>query len=147
METSLSGKTPSGDKMASDHLAAALFAWGDFRDLEARLGPVKGVWRTSAGYAGENPSNKAGGYCDAVLIEYFPQTLSYGQLLELFMNWCVSRPDAGKAGEDKEPVIFYQTVREKRLAQATVERNALLFGVSRVRVLPFKAFYRKKEAV
>ncbi|MBQ9564723.1 MAG: hypothetical protein IJU98_03950 [Synergistaceae bacterium] len=133
METSLLSRVPSGGT-AVDHLATAAFAWGNLKDMEARLGLVNGVWEICDGYAD--------GDFRAVLVVYSPQTLSYGQLLELLMDWYISHPEA--RGRE-EPVIFYQTVREKRLAQATVERSALLLGALKVRMLPFKAFRREKE--
>ena len=137
MKTSLPGGMPlRHSKSTPDHLARAVFALGNVDSLEARLGLVNGVFEVCDGYAD-------GGF-HAVLIEYSPQTLSYGQLLELLMDWYISRLNVWNG---EEAVIFYQTAREKRLAQATVERSALLLGALKVRVLPFKTFYSEKEEI
>lgn len=145
VRTLLSEKTPRIDTMAPARLEVALFAMGSFKDSEARLGLTRGVWRTCVGYAGgtlpdptyENP----GDHAETVRVEYDPLTISYGQLLELFMNWyCASSLDASPRFA---PRIFVRNEKERRLAQAAVERNALCGRANpQTRILPSKVFHR-----
>ena len=136
--------------MVPEHLEIALFALGSFQDAEARLGFTRGVWRTCAGYAGgvfPSPShNDAGDHIEAVRVEYDPQTASYGQLLELFTCWYRTGPLDTTPGHGA--VIFVRTAKERRLAQAAVERSSLCCGSSRppVRVLPLRAFFPAENA-
>ena len=130
---------PPIDRMTPAHLETAVFALGDFRDAEARLGFMKGVWRTCVGYAGgTSPSPReenAGDHLQAVMVDYAPQTVTYGQLLELLMHW---------RGGGAPVSIFVRTETERRLARASVERNGI--GASSngpmARVLTFKKFHR-----
>ena len=131
------------DAMAPDHLETALFSFGDFRDSEALLGSMKGVWRTCVGYVGGiAPDYGAGNHAEAVLVEYAPQTVSYGQLLELFMHWRCSAAFDGTPPHGA--IIFFKTEKERRLAQAAIDRNALCGGERSptTHILPFKAFQR-----
>ncbi|MCR5346380.1 MAG: peptide-methionine (S)-S-oxide reductase [Fretibacterium sp.] len=135
---------PRIDTMVPEPLETALFALGSFQDMEARLGFVRGVWRTCTGYAGgmfPSPSyENTGDHIEAVSVEYDPQGVSYGQLLELFMGW--HRTAALDTAPRHRAVIFVQTEKERRLARAAVERSALCGseGHPPVRVLPLKTF-------
>ena len=135
--------------MVPDHLEVALFSLGNFKDSEARLGLTKGVWRTCVGYAGgvfpEPSYDNIGDHSEAVMAEYAPHTLTYGQLLELFMRWyCAAPLDASPR---HAAIIFVRTETERRLAKAAVERGALC-GKARpgVRIVPFKSFHRAENA-
>lgn len=143
--SSLTERIPPIDAMAPARLETALFAAGSFQDTEARFGFVGGVWRTSVGYAGgtfPNPCRgNEGDHLEAVTVEYSPRTISYGQLLELFMCWYCAAPS------DQCAAIFVRTPQERRLAQAAVERGSLCRRDRPApRVLPFKTFIRAENA-
>ena len=109
------------------------------------LGITRGVWRTSVGYAGGSfptPTyDDAGDHVETVRVEYDPRTISYGQLLELFMCWYCTAPS------DQCAAIFVRTPQERRLAQAAVERGSLCRRDRPApRVLPFKTFIRAENA-
>ena len=140
---------PPIDSMAPDRLETALFALGNFQETEARLGFIRGVWRTCTGYAGglfPSPCYEdIGDHLEAVSVQYDPQMVSYGQLLELFTGWYRVAPPY--AASRHSAVIFVRTEKERRLARAAVERSTLCrfdAGTSTerpsVRVLPFKNF-------
>ncbi|MCR4818833.1 MAG: peptide-methionine (S)-S-oxide reductase [Fretibacterium sp.] len=135
---------PPIDAMAPTRLETALFALGRFQDAEARLGFTKGVWRTCVGYAGgvfSSPSYEdIGDHMEAVRVEYDPQSVSYGQLLELFTCWYRMIPL--DAVQRHSAVIFVKTEKERRLARAAVERSTLCGGPAQpaARVLPLKTF-------
>ena len=134
--------------MTPDHLEKALFVAGSFRDAEAKFGLTRGVWRTCVGYAGGSyptPSyNDIGDHAEAVMVEYAPQTISYGQLLEIFLCCCVP----ADATPRRQAAVFFRTEQERRLARAAVERRSLCncgYSCSQVRILPFKTFFRAEN--
>lgn len=142
--TALSERIPRIDGMAPKLLEAAVFSMGCFKGSEARLGLIKGVWKTSVGYAGgafPSPTyENVGDHTEAVRVEYDPQTLSYGQLLELFLCWyCTSPLDPMPR---RSAHIFVRDVKERRLAQAAVDRSTLCGrDHPKARIVPLKAFY------
>lgn len=144
VRTALSERTPRIDRMAPEPLEAAMFSMGCFKGSEARLGLIKGVWKTCVGYAGgvfPTPTyDDIRDHIETVRVEYDPQTVSYGQLLELFLCWyCTSPLDAAPR---RAPHIFVRSAKEHRLAQAAVDRSILCGrGYPRARIVPFKTFY------
>lgn len=144
VRTALSEKSPPIDAMAPAQLEVALFSMGCFRGSEARLGFTKGVWKTCVGYAGgafPSPTyDNIGDHVETVRVEYDPRTISYGQLLELFMYWyCASPLDPSPR---RAALIFVRDAKERRLAQAAVDRNVLCGrGYPKARIVPFKSFH------
>lgn len=145
MRTILSERSPRIDAMAPARLEVALFSMGCFKSSEARLGITRGVWHTCVGYAGgafPSPTyDDVGDHTEAVMAEYDPGAISYGQLLELFMYWYCASPL--ETSPRRAPRIFVRDVKERRLAQAAIERNALCGkDYPRAHIVPFKTFYR-----
>lgn len=146
------GPLPGGqliDEIVPDRLETALFALGGFEKAEARLGFTRGVWRTCVGYAGgvfPHPCHAdAGDHIEVVRVEYDPESVSYGQLLELFMHWYCSSP------LDPDPqhaaAVFVRTEKERRLAQAAVDRCYLCSQeYLKARILAFKSFHLAENA-
>jgi len=138
---------PRIDRMIPLRLDFALFGMERFFDSEPRFGIEKGVWRTVAGYSGgryEKPSYKdLGDHVEAVMVEYAPHSLSYGQLLDIFLNrygcceglssQCISH-------------VFVKNESEKRLAEAAFERHKLRSsGESRVKIAACKTFHTAEQ--
>lgn len=134
------------DSMAPPGLESALFGVGCWLNSEPRFGVVRGVWKTTVGYGGgrfENPSHKdMGDHIETVMVEYDPRTVTYGQLLDIFLSWicsqenqwrtrddelCVLRPSAlpSSALPRHAPCVFVRNGGEKRLAEAAIERHNL----------------------
>ena len=135
---------PRIDRMMPRRLDSALFGMGNFFDSEPRFGIAKGVWRTIVGYSGgqyEKPSlEDPGDHVGVVMVEYDPLALSYGQLLDIFLNCCGCL--------ENQPFhyishVFVKNEFEKRLAQAAVSRYELRAGNGgSVRVAMHKTFHK-----
>ena len=130
--------------MVPDRLETAVFSMGCFKGSEARLGLIKGVWRTGVGYSGgafPSPTyDNIGDHAETVRVEYDSRTISYGQLLELFMCWyCASPLDPAPR---RAAFIFVRDAKERRLAQAAVDRSVLCGrDYPKARIVPFKSFH------
>ena len=135
---------PRIDRMMPRRLDSAFFGVGSFFDFEPRFGIAKGVWRTVVGYSGgryESPSYEdPGDHVGVVMVEYDPLGLSYGQLLDIFLNCCGCRENSSFQCISR---IFVKNEFEKRLAQAAVARHELQTGSEdSVKVTMHKIFYR-----
>jgi peptide-methionine (S)-S-oxide reductase len=130
--------------MAPQRLEAAVFAMGSFLRTEARFGVIRGVWKTSVGYAGGRhaapSSSDTRDHIEAVRVEYDPVTISYGQLLELFLEWGISSGDP--CFPRYAPCVFVKNEFEKRMAQAATDRCRLRPEASpRIRIAAYRAFH------
>jgi peptide-methionine (S)-S-oxide reductase len=124
------------DQMAPGGLESAFFSMGCFLALEPRFGLVKGVWKTTVGYGGGRYSapsyGDAGDHSEVIMVEYDPRVVSYGQLLELFLLWCVRSRRHSHSRSPSLPLspafsrrdfrVFVKSAFERRLAQAAIER-------------------------
>ena len=113
----------------------ALFGAGCFWCVEAVFQRVPGVKSVTPGYAGghvRNPTYEqvcAGntGHAEVARIEYDPQTVSYGRLLDLL--WEMHDPttlnrQGADAGAQYRSVIFTTTEAQKKTAEASREALA-----------------------
>jgi peptide-methionine (S)-S-oxide reductase len=119
-----------------------------FLSSEPQFGITKGIWKTTVGYAGgryDSPSyGDRGDHVQAVMVEYDPLTVSYGQLLEIFLLWQKPPQESGLPGGAS--YIFVKNEFEKRLAQAARERYELCSGNSCETVLSVcKSFYEAES--
>jgi peptide-methionine (S)-S-oxide reductase len=161
------------DQMAPRCLESAFFGMGCFLALEPRFGLTKGVWKTTVGYGGGRYSTPSYGdvrdHSEVVMVEYDPHTVTYGQLLELFLLWTsrlrkpgpvlssvlssvpssVSSPAppfSTPAFPKRAFRVFVKNASERRLAQAAIERcEHSGTNASVTRISTAGSFYRAEE--
>lgn len=110
--------------------AQATFAGGCFWCMEPPFDELDGVTATTSGYAGgdtENPTYEQvthgdTGHVEVVQVTYDPDRISYEELLEVYWpNTDPTDPDGQfcDRGDSYRPAIFYNSERQKRLAEAS----------------------------
>lgn len=134
----------------------AVFAGGCFWGTQAVFERVKGVLKTTAGYAGgsastatyEQVTTETTGHAESVQVVYDPSEITYGQLLRIFFSVAHDPTQLNQQGPDIGPsyrsAIFYGNDEQKRLATeyirqldaAHVFRKAIA-----TQVTPLKGFY------
>lgn len=115
-------------------METACFAAGCFWGVERTFSRLDGVVHTETGYTGgskEDPSyeevcRENTGHAEAVLVEYDPSVISYGNLLRIFFE--CHDPTQGMrqgadVGEQYRSAIFYTTEEQAKEA----ERALLLY--------------------
>lgn len=118
--------TPTGDHQL------AVFAQGCFWGVEERFRKVPGVVATAVGYTGgnvDNPTYEAvcthtTRHAEAVLVEFDPKQVTYGQLLDFF--WKTHDPTSGDrqgpdVGDSYRSAIF--TFGPEQLKEALASRE------------------------
>ena len=138
---------PRIDRMMPQRLDSAFFGMGHFFDYEPRFGVAKGVWRTAVGYSGgryESPSyENLGDHVEVVMVEYDPMAISYGQLLDIFLNYCGCRE---ASSSQCISCIFVKNEFERRLAQAAIARYELRLGSENyAKIAMCKTFYKAEK--
>jgi peptide-methionine (S)-S-oxide reductase len=137
----------------------ATFGAGCFWGVEETFRRVPGVIDTAVGYAGghtENPTYKdvctdTTGHAEVVQVDYDPEKVSYGQLLDIF--WSAHDPtQLNRQGPDHgtqyRTVIFYHDDEQKAEA---VESKQRLDASGRFRrpiatqIVPVAPFYRAED--
>jgi peptide-methionine (S)-S-oxide reductase len=111
----------------------ATFGAGCFWGVEAAFRRVNGVTGTAVGYMGGNLDNPTyrdvctdtTGHAEVVCVEYDPKKVSYENLLDLF--WSIHDPTTPNrqgpdAGTQYRSVIFYYTMDQKSMAEASKDR-------------------------
>ncbi len=119
--------------VASGNHQLAIFAQGCFWGVEERFRKVRGVVATAVGYTGgtrpnptyEDVCSHETGHAEAVLVEFDPGQVSYGELLTFF--WNTHDPTSGdRQGPDRgsqyRSAIF--TFSPEQLAAALASRDA-----------------------
>ncbi len=140
---------------AASGKATAVFAGGCFWGTQAVFERVKGVLKTTAGYAGGSASTatydqvttETTGHAESVQVVYDPSRLTYGQLLRVFFT--IHDPtELNRQGPDVgtsyRSAIFVTTPEQKRIADAYIAQLAAgkVFRKPIVtEVAPLKAFY------
>ncbi|HEY0786900.1 MAG TPA: peptide-methionine (S)-S-oxide reductase MsrA [Acidobacteriaceae bacterium] len=138
----------------------AVFAGGCFWGTQSVFERVKGVKRTTAGYAGglestatsEQVATERTGHAESVEIVYDPSQITYGQLLRVFFSVAHDPTQLNRQGPDVgksyRSVIFYGSEEQKRIAQAYIDQlEAAKVYPSRIvtEVTPLKGFYRAED--
>lgn len=159
---SAASKTPIAAPLLDQPLAAsngkqtAVFAGGCFWGTQAVFERVKGVLKTTAGYAGGSAATatyaqvttETTGHAESVQVVYDPSRISYGTLLRIFFSVAHDPTELNRQGPDVGPsyrsVIFYENDEQKRLATAYIaqlDREKAFRKPIVTQVTPLKGFY------
>ena len=138
----------------------AVFAGGCFWGTQAVFERVKGVLRTTAGYAGGSAETatyqqvitETTGHAESVEVIYDPARITYGQLLRIFFSVAHDPTQLNRQGPDVgtsyRSAIFYVNDEQKSIARAYITEldAAKVFPANIVtEVTPLKAFYRAED--
>lgn len=138
----------------------AVFAGGCFWGTQAVFQRVRGVVKTTAGYAGGSASSatydqvttETTGHAESVEVVYDPSKITYGQLLRVFFSVAHDPTQLNRQGPDVgtsyRSVIFYPNDDQKRIATAYIAQldEAKVFpGRIVTQVTPLKGFYRAED--
>jgi peptide methionine sulfoxide reductase msrA/msrB len=141
-------------------LEKATFAAGCFWGIEAAFRQVKGVRATAVGYTGsatENPTYKqvctgTTGHAEAVLVEYDPAVVSYGELLDVFWNThdpTTLNRQGPDIGSQYRSAVFYHNPAQQAAAIASKEelKQSGRFAKRDIvtEIVPASAFYRAED--
>jgi peptide-methionine (S)-S-oxide reductase len=138
----------------------AVFAGGCFWGTQAVFERVKGVLKTTVGYAGGSAATatydqvvtETTGHAESVEVVYDPSRITYGQLLRVFFSVAHDPTELNRQGPDVgtsyRSAIFYSNDEQKRLATAYIAQldAAKVFPKRIVTdVTPLKGFYRGED--
>lgn len=140
--------------------AKAVFAGGCFWGTQTVFERVKGVTKTTAGYAGgsaatatyDQVTTETTGHAESVEVVYDPSKITYGQLLRIFFSVAHDPTELNRQGPDVgtsyRSAIFYENEEQKKIAAAYIEQlnQAKVFPKPIVTELtPLKGFYRAED--
>jgi peptide-methionine (S)-S-oxide reductase len=138
----------------------AVFAGGCFWGTQSVFERVKGVVKTTVGYAGGSPNTatydqvttETTGHAESVEVVYDPSKITYGQLLRIFFSVAHDPTELNRQGPDVgtsyRSAIFYRNDDQKRIAEAYIAQldAANVFRKPIVtEVTPLKGFYRAED--
>ena len=140
--------------------AKAVFAGGCFWGTQAVFERLKGVTKTTVGYAGgtaatatyDQVTTETTGHAESVEVVYDPSRITYGQLLRIFFSVAHDPTQLNRQGPDEgtsyRSAIFYSNDEQKRIADAYIAQlnAAKVFPKPIVtEVTPLKGFYRAED--
>ncbi len=104
--------------------------------------------RTRVGYAGGRTNNPTyhnlGDHTETLQIDYDPQSISYGELLDIF--WAAHDPTRRAWSIQYKAVIFFHDEEQRREAEAGRERLARALGREvPTEILPLDRFHRAED--
>jgi peptide-methionine (S)-S-oxide reductase len=138
----------------------AVFAGGCFWGTQAVFERVKGVLKTTAGYAGgskatatyDQVTTETTGHAESVEVVYDPSKITYGQLLRIFFSVAHDPTELNRQGPDVgtsyRSSIFYSNDEQRRIASTYIAQldAAKVFPKPIVtEVTPLKGFYRAED--
>ena len=139
----------------------AVFAGGCFWGTQAVFERVKGVTKTTVGYAGgsaatatyDQVTTETTGHAESVHVTYDASKITYGQLLRIFFSVAHDPTQKDRQGPDVgtsyRSVIFYANDEQKRLAEAYIKQldDSGVFGKKKIatQVVPLKGFYKAED--
>ncbi len=137
-----------------------MFAGGCFWGQQAVFERIRGVVKTTAGYAGgsaatatyDQVTTETTGHAESVEVVYDPSKITYGELLRIFFSIAhdptqLNRQD-NDVGTSYRSAIFYTNDEQKRIASAYIAQleAAHLFKKPIVtQVTPLKGFYAGED--
>jgi peptide-methionine (S)-S-oxide reductase len=142
------------------HHEKAVFAGGCFWGTQAVFQRVKGVEKTTAGYAGgsaqtatyDQVTAETTGHAESLEIVFDPAKISYGTLLRVFFSAAHDPTQLNRQGPDVgtsyRSAIFYTSEEQKKIAEAYIAQldAAKAFPAKIVtQVVPLKAFYAGED--
>jgi peptide-methionine (S)-S-oxide reductase len=138
----------------------AVFAGGCFWGTQAVFERLKGVTKTTAGYAGgkadtatyDQVTTETTGHAESVEVVYDPSKITYGQLLRVFFSVAHDPTQLNRQGNDigtsYRSAIFYVNDEQKRLATEYIAQlDAAHVFPSKIvtEITPLKGFYRGED--
>jgi peptide-methionine (S)-S-oxide reductase len=140
---------------------SAVFAGGCFWGTQAVFERVKGVTKTTVGYAGgtaqtatyDQVTTETTGHAESVNVVFDASKITYGQLLRIFFSVAHDPTQKDRQGPDVgtsyRSVIFYANDEQKKLAEAYIAQldASGVFGDKKIatQVVPLKGFYRAED--
>jgi peptide-methionine (S)-S-oxide reductase len=138
----------------------AVFAGGCFWGTQSVFERVKGVLKTTAGYAGGSAdtatyaqvTTETTGHAESVRVVYDPSQITYGQLLRVFFSVAHDPTQLNRQGPDVgssyRSVIFYTSEEQQKISLAYIAQldAAHVFRKPIVtQVVPLKGFYDAEQ--
>lgn len=139
---------------------SAVFAGGCFWGTQSVFERVKGVIKTTAGYAGgsattatyDQVTTETTGHAESVEVVYDPSKITYGQLLRIFFSVAHDPTQLNRQGPDMgtsyRSAIFYTSDEQRRIAAAYIAQlDAAKVFPKRIvtEVTPLKGFYPAED--
>lgn len=137
-------RMPPIDISAPKEIETLTCAMGCFWGPDCRFGAMDGVVRTRVGYAGgttPNPTyHNIGDHIETIQIDYDPQKISYGQMLEVF--WNGHKPTRTVWKRQYASALFFHNDHQEKLARETRDRISSDLGEEvRTELISFSEFY------
>ena len=138
----------------------AVFAGGCFWGTQSVFERVKGVIKTTAGYAGGSPTTatydqvttETTGHAESVQVVYDSSKITYGQLLRIFFSVAHDPTQLNRQGPDVgtsyRSAIFYSSDEQRHIAMAYIAQlDAAKVFPKRIvtEVTPLKGFYPAED--
>jgi peptide-methionine (S)-S-oxide reductase len=138
----------------------AVFAGGCFWGTQSVFERVKGVLKTTAGYAGgsaasatyDQVTTETTGHAESVKVVYDPSKITYGQLLRIFFSVAHDPTQLNRQGPDVgtsyRSAIFYANDEQKRLATEYIHQLDAAHVFPRpivTQIAPLKGFYAAED--
>ena len=138
----------------------AVFAGGCFWGTQAVFERVKGVVKTTVGYAGGSAqtatyaqvTTETTGHAESVEVVFDPAKITYGKLLEIFFSVAHDPTELNRQGNDVgtsyRSVIFFESPEQQRVATAYIAQldASKVFPRKIVTaVTPLHGFYRAED--
>lgn len=136
----------------------AIFAGGCFWCMEAAFAKLPGVMATESGYTGgrtpaptyEQVTSGQTGHAEAVRVHYYPQRLSYRQLVDFFwknIDPTVRDRQFCDVGNQYRTAIYWQSEDERAIAEASLAelRKSGRFASIHTEIARAGVFYRAEE--
>ena len=138
-------------------MKTAYFAGGCFWCVTPTFQELPGVASVTSGYSGgieENPAyedvkHQRTGHRETIRIDYDPEVVSYGELLDIFINGVDPFDEGGQyidRGHSYTLAVYYETPEEQALALAAIRQLEAEAGQKvYISVEPFSVFYTAEE--